>query len=376
VTERRRYVATVAVLLAVTVAAGLLGGGTGAGAAPPTPTAEEDAYRVTDDGTRYVVHPDRLLQGCPGGKDCIPAIDDPRFQSAGEADWLADDDLVIGVQMGGETKAYPLRVLALHEVVNDEVGGEPVAVTYCPLCRSGLVFDRRVGGETLTFGVSGKLLNANLVLYDRQTETYWSQLNGSAVVGPQVPRRLTILPSTITTWGEWRASHPDTRVLSRNTGFYPTSAYASDPYGGYENSSRVGFGVTGVDDRLHPKTVVYGVAVGNDSVAYPAEVVEREGVVEDTVGGVPVLLVEDPDDGGVSAFVREVDGETLSFERRDGALLDQHGHRWSLEGEALEGPRKGAELDGLDSHGIYWFAWSEFHPDTGVYGTNGTSSGG
>jgi len=372
--ERVTYLATVGLLLALTLGSVLLAG-TGAGAGPVAPEADEADYRTTDDGTRYLVEPDRLLQGCPGGQDCIPAIDDPNFQSAGGADWLAADDLVIGVEIDGEAKAYPLRVLTLHEIVNDEVGGTPVAVTYCPLCRSGLVFDRRVGGTTLEFGVSGKLLNANLVMYDKATETYWSQLNGTAIVGPQVPRELDIVASSITTWGEWRETHPETRVLSRDTGIFPKSAYGRNPYGSFEDSDRVGFDVDDPDDRLHSKTVVYGVAVGNESRAYPEEAVRRAGAVNDEVGGVSVLVVADADDGGIKVYERRVDGEPVEFALEDGQLVDGDGNRWSFDGEALEGPKEGTQLERLNSHGIYWFAWSEFHPETEIYRGNETDVG-
>ncbi|MFB6149041.1 MAG: DUF3179 domain-containing protein [Halobacteriales archaeon] len=332
-----------------------------------SPAADETEFKVTDDGTRYIIHPTQLRQGCPGGTDCIPSIDDPQFQSAAQADWLADEDLVIGVEINGETRAYPLRILTVHEIVNDEVGGRPIAVTYCPLCRSGLVFDRRVNGTTLTFGVSGKLLNANLVMYDRQTKTYWSQLNGSAIVGPLVPRQLTILPNTITTWAKWHEAHPETTVLSRDTGIYHKSNYASDPYAGYANSDRVGFGVNEVDSRLHPKTVVYGVTIGNTSRAYPEPIVTEADVVNDVVEGVPVAVVEDQTTGGVRVFVRRVDNETLRFSLEDGQLVDQTGVRWRFDGTAMAGPHEGTTLERLNSHGIYWFAWSEFHPETELY---------
>ncbi|NIS33864.1 MAG: DUF3179 domain-containing protein, partial [Actinobacteria bacterium] len=194
-------------------------------------------------------------------------------------------------------------------------------------------------------------------------------------VGPLVPTRLTVLPSTITTWEQWRATHPDTQVLSRDTGVYPRSTYGSNPYAGYANSSGVGFGVGPVDDRLEPKDLVYGVTVGGASVAYPERTLEPGDAVNDRVGGLPVLVVASPDDGGVRAFSREVGNETLRFEAGEGALVDQHGHRWSYAGVALEGPREGEQLDRLGAHGVYWFAWSRFHPDTGLYGTNETGKG-
>lgn len=360
------YIATVVVLV------GLSALGVGVSAVTHAPTTSpapggDAAFNVTDDGTRYTVHPSKIRQGCLGGTDCIPAIDDPSFQPADQADWLADEDLIIGITINGEPRAYPLRILTVHEIVNDDVTGRPVAVTYCPLCRSGLVFDRQLNGSTLTFGVSGKLLNANLVMYDRQTETYWSQLTGKAVVGPLVPSDLTILPSTITTWGQWQESHPTTTVLSRDTGIYPPSTYGSSPYSGFAESERVGFGVDRVDDRLHPKTIVYGVTIGNTSRAYPEDVVTDEDVINDAVAGVPVLIVEDQRTGGVKVYAREVNGDPIRFELEDGVLRDEAGGGWTFNGTAVAGPYEGAQLSRLNSHGIYWFAWSEFHPGTAIY---------
>ena len=361
--DRTLYLVTLAALVVASgVAVGLTDGGGGA----PEP-AGDGAFETTEAGVRYTVHPSELRQGCPAGMDCIPSIDDPRFVAADRATWLAAADLVIGVEIDGTARAYPLRILNVHEVVNDEVAGRPLAVTYCPLCRSGVVFSRAVGGRTLSFGVSGKLLDANLVLYDRQTETYWSQIEGEAIVGPLVPTRLELVPSAITTWDEWRRGHPETTVLSRETGIYPRATYASNPYAGYAESDRVGFGVDEVDDRLPPKALVYGVAAGGAAVAYPAAALADGAVVNDRVGEVPVLVVTHPADGGVRAFVRRAEGETLTFEATAEALVDDEGHRWTYDGEALSGPHEGTRLERIQPHGFYWFAWSEFHPETEVY---------
>ncbi|MDY6761567.1 MAG: DUF3179 domain-containing protein [Candidatus Nanohaloarchaea archaeon] len=326
-----------------------------------------EEYNVTDDGTKYTVHPSELVQGCPG-MDCIPSIDNPKFQRAAEATWLDSSDLVIGVEVDGEAKAYPFRILNVHEIVNDEVGGEPVAVTYCPLCRSGLVYSRVVDNRTLEFGVSGKLWNANLVMYDRQTETYWSQIQGKAIVGPLVPEELDLVHSVITDWESWQDSHPDTRVLSRDTGIYSPRRYGSNPYTGFQSSGRVGFGVDNVDDRLHPKELVYGVAIGRDATAYIADEIRNRDVINDRVGNVPVLVVEDQDSGGIRVFAREIDNETLEFHLDNGTLVDQDGNVWSFTGTAQEGPHQGETLEQLNSHGFFWFAWSIFHPETNIYG--------
>ncbi|MDY6770283.1 MAG: DUF3179 domain-containing protein [Candidatus Nanohaloarchaea archaeon] len=332
-----------------------------------TESAEAAAYNVTDDGRKYTVHPSKLVQGCPG-MDCIPSIDSPSFQRAEEAAWLDDRDLVIGLELGGEAKAYPFRILNVHEIVNDRIAGTPVAVTYCPLCRSGLVYRRIVDGEPTEFGVSGKLYNANLVMYDRRTETYWSQIEGEAIVGPQVPAELDLVSSVITTWGEWRDSHPGTVVLSRKTGIYSPRRYGSNPYTSFQRSDRVGFGVDDVDDRLHAKELVYGVAAGNASTAYIEDDIRQVDVINDRVGGLPVLVVEDQESGGIRVFDRTVDGTGMTFAMEGGELVDENGDRWSFTGEAQEGPHRGEQLEQLNSHGFFWFAWSSFHPETSIYG--------
>lgn len=368
--DGRRIFAGTLVLLVVVSAVAIFAAGGNQGNVQAPVASDTGEYNVTNDGTRYTVHPREIQRGCPGGMDCIPSIDNPKFQTARQADWLNDGDLVIGLEVNGETKAYPLRILNAHEIVNDRIGGKPVAVTYCPLCRSGLVFDRRLDDTTMTFGVSGKLFNANLVMYDRQTETYWSQLTGDAIVGELVPRSLEILPNSITTWEQWQNAHPQTLVLSRDTGIYPVQTYNGNPYSGYANSSRVGFGVGDVDGRLPVKEVVFGVEQNNASVAYPSDIVREQDAINDVVGDTPVLVVEDPDDGSVRVFVREHGNETLEFEASGDVLVDQHGNEWSYRGEALSGPNEGAELEEIPTHGIYWFAWSSFNPKTDVYTEN------
>lgn len=322
----------------------------------------EGEFQTTSDGTRYTVHPDELITGCPG-RDCIPSIDEPRFESASEADWLKDSDLVMGVDIGDESKAYPLRILNRHEIVNDDVSGKKIAVSYCPLCRSGLVYSREVNNQTLEFGVSGKLYNANLVMYDRQTETYWSQIGGNAIIGPMVPKKLDLVSSQVTNWSEWSQGNPETQVLSRNTGIYPPSSYGSNPYEGYASRSSVGFGVDHVDERLDSKQIVYGVTIGTESKAYPEELIKERGLIQDVIEKEPVMLLANPD-GGVTVFSRKADNRTLKFTLEQDQLVDQNGDLWGFNGEEIGGSQ---EIDELNSHGIYWFAWSKFHPETEVH---------
>jgi hypothetical protein len=307
-------------------------------------------------------------------KDAIPAITDPVF---GE-DWsdvdatLEGADRVIGVAVDGNARAYPLPVLNWHEVVNDELGG-PLLVTYCPLCGSGVTAERRVDGEVTTFGVSGYLWNSDLVMYDDRTESLWSQILGKAVQGPQTGETLSFRPSTLTTWRQWREDHPDTRILlpppaSATITGRETRNYDANPYDGYDDSQRVGIGYNGdVDDRLHPKTSVVGVATDDAARAYPFPAVrDAGGVVNDRVGDRPVVVATV--DNSLYAYVRRIDGETPEFSR-EGTALTAGGSRWGIaSGEARDGPHQGAALTRANNRSeMFWFAWAEFYPDSGIY---------
>lgn len=314
-------------------------------------SSEED-INTTEGGTKFLVHPDRLMQGCPS-MDCIPSIDDPSFVSADGADWLQEDERVIGVEEEVETKAYPLKILSSHEIVNDRIDGEPIAVTYCPLCRSGVTYSREIGNQTLEFGVSGKLLNANLVMYDRGTESYWNQIEGKAIVGPRTGQELDLKFSSITTWKDWKEGHPDTKVLSRDTGIYPPSTYSGDPYSGYKASENVGFGVNNVDERLPAKELVYGVKVEGTSKAYTEKALNQEELIRDRIGNKSIILFKSPADGTVKAYSFEENISNTEFELSEEDLKNLDS--------------KVEELKSLNPRGFYWFAWSKFNSETELY---------
>lgn len=336
-------------------------------------------------------------------RDAIPAVVDPAFAS----DWagvsvtvssaplretieprLSEGSQVIGVERAGRARAYPLSVLYWHEVVNDTVeprstagrtspdgAGEPILVTYCPLCGSGVVAERSVAGAPAVFGVSGLLWKANLVMYDRATGSRWSQLHATAIQGARTGHELRLVPATFTTWRSWRDAHPDTEVLLpppySNTvrGREATSNYELNPYLAYEASGRVGVGEAAVeDDRLHPKTPVVGVAAGGTAKAYPLDVVRRRRVVNDAVGGRPVVVAVGPDRSLV-AYYRRVDGATLRF-RPAGEAMSAGGSRWAVTtGRALDGPHEGTRLERANERSpMFWFAWASAHPDTRIYG--------
>jgi hypothetical protein len=247
-------------------------------------------------------------------------------------------------------------------------------VTYCPLCASGVVADRTVEGEALTFGVSGLLWRADLVMYDEATGSLWSQLLAKAIRGELTGTDLALYPSTTTTWGQYREAHPDAEVLlpppdSNTVRGRLNISYQRNPYLGYESSRRVGVGQTeGIDDRLHPKTRVIGVAHDGVARAYTLETLAKEGVVNDTVGGLPVVVAI----AGTTmvAYVRRTGGRTLSFERDDDDVLVGGGSRWDVvSGRAFDGPFEGRTLEPANARSpMFWFAWADFYPDTDIYG--------
>jgi hypothetical protein len=317
------------------------------------------------------------------GKDAIPAITDPVFGD----DWsgyssdlhgaarLADDDTVIGVARAGGARAYPLKVLNWHEIVNDTLGG-PLLVTYCPLCGSALTAVRTVNGQETTFGVSGFLYRNDLVMYDQATDSLWSQVAATAINGSQTGTTLELVPSSLTTWGEWQDAHPETAVLRPPPESDTVAAdsgvrdYSRNPYDGYEKTRRIGLSYSGFeDDRLHPKTTVVGVGHDGKAVAYPLSAVRDAGVVNDTVGGLPVVVAATAA-GSLVAYERRVDGERRSFERAGENHLEAGGSRWRLTtGVAVGGPHEGTTLaQANDASPMFFFAWKDFHPETAVYG--------
>lgn len=269
----------------------------------------------------------KLRQGCPF-KDCIPSIDEPKFESISEADsWLEDENIVFALDYKGESKAYPQRILNWHEILNDQVSGDPLTVTFCPLCGSALAFERRVDGQTLEFGVSGKLLNNDLIMYDRETESLWEQITGEAIVGDFFGKRLTQVPLSGMRWSQFKEEFPQGEVLSQDTGF--SRDYSRYPYGNYEQDVSVLFPVEGgVDTTIHPKTVVYGIEVGKNYKAYEEEKLEKEGEITDTVGGVEIKVTFK--NGKVEARNLEADEELVATR-------------------------------------LFWFAWKSFRPETELY---------
>lgn len=375
--SRRLFLAALGTSGAVATA-GCLGGvssrlpfGSSGANATPAPSREPSISETYRD-VELPVPESELARGA--AKDTFPSITEPAFGPdwSGVAPDLVDENLVIGVERDGIARAYPLKMLNLHEVVNDLLGG-PLLVTYCPLCASGIVADRTVNGEVLTFGVSGLLWRSDLVMYDEGTGSLWSQLLAQAIRGELTGTQLALYPSTITTWGQWRESHPGTEVLlptpvSKTIRGEVHLHYDQSRYAGYDTSRRIGIGTHGeTDDRLHPKTQVIGVAHDGVARAYPLTALAKTGVVNDTVGGLPVVVAAV--DTTLVAYERRVGARVLTFER-DGDRLVGGGSRWDpLSGRALDGPDEGERLTiANDRSPMFWFAWVDFFPDSEIYG--------
>ena len=349
----------------------------------------------------------------------------PQFVSQEEAsEWIGDREPVVALELNGEARAYPLQILTYHEIVNDSLGGFPVAVTFCPLCNSSIAFDRRapltaelrdallarnpdaplidldqafldaydfqngelpdfVASTEVTFGTSGLLYNSNLLMFDSQGSTLWSQILGQGNVGILTGVTLLNYPAQVISFEEFRASYPGSVVLSRETGF--SRPYGNNPYPGYDDIGSPAFLFIGPDDdRLLAKSRVVSVELRGEAVAYPWEVLTAARVVNDQIGDLPVaifwkggtgsaldsaVIADGEDVGAVGVFSRNLDGRILSFSWDGDSFIDaETNSRWNLAGQAIEGGLAGSQLQGLPHDNTLWFAWAAFRPETRIYG--------
>jgi hypothetical protein len=385
--SRRGAAAAVAALAAALLLAACGSGSSADGdaGAVEAPEGPDGASReFTTDFSRHSVPLEEFTSGGPP-KDGIPAIDDPRFVSVNEADSFLDPGEPVAVlEVGGEVHAYPIQILVWHEIANDMIAGQPVAVTYCPLCNSTVAFSREVDDRVLDFGTTGRLRNSDLVMYDRQTESWWQQLTAEAVVGELTGSKLEVLPSQILSWKEVQRVHPDAEVLSRDTGV--SRDYGATPYAGYEDPDSQPFLLEGrADDRLPPKERVTAIqAADGSAVVYPFSRLARDAPINDRLGGRPVVVLFDRevksalDDtslaasdevGAAAVFERTLDGRELSFEAAEepGAARDREtGSTWDTTGRAVSGQLEGERLRQIPSDDQFWFALAAFIEDVDI----------
>ncbi len=304
-------------------------------------------------------------------EDDIPPIqaEQTNFVPAEKAD-LDDLELVVGLLSGGYSRAYPVRLLSLHEVVNDQIGDTYIAVTWCPLCFTAIVYDRVVEEKLLTFRASGYLLNDNLVLKDHPTDTLWSQLLGQGIKGAKRGALLDVIPSTVSTWGVWKNSYPETQVLSPKTLGYNSEII--DPYSGYYSSGVPGFSSNpDPDQRLPGKSLVEGLNLGDHQIAFPLELLQDQGILQLELGPYPLVAVYSGLRQSSFFYLRQDRDEVLDFtlsERGELLIDNQTGTSWDIStGLAIHGLNQGHQLQSLPSQLAFWFAWTGFFPETDLF---------
>ena len=350
---------------------------------PDEPPPARAISEFKTDFSKHSVPYSEILSGGPP-KDGIPALKDPKFISVSEADaWLKPVEPVILVEVGEDARAYPIQILIWHEIANDTVGDEPLLITFCPLCNTAIAFKRTVTDKVLDFGTTGRLRYSNLIMYDRQTETWWQQATGEAIAGEFTGTQLEFYPATIISWKDFKSSFPQGKVLSRETG-YPRD-YGRNPYVGYDNVNNPPFLYQGptAPDQLQPVARVLTIDLNGEAVAYPYETLEKIGVVNDTVGGEEIVVfwqagtvspldsattASGRDVGTAAAFSRIVNGQTLTFVANNGLIKDEEtDSTWNVLGQAIAGELNGKQLTPVIAINHFWFSWAAFKPETKIY---------
>ena len=305
----------------------------------------------------------RLEEIAWGGvvKDGIPSLDNPRMVAAGAADYMRDDDLVFGVAINGDVRAYPLRIMGWHEMFNEVIGGVPVALAYCTLCGSGILYETRVPGRArpFVFGSSGFLYRSNKLMFDRETHSLWNQFTGRPVVGPLVDSGIELVqrPVVIARWDEWRRDHPGTRILSLDTGF--RRDYGSGVvYQDYFASPDLMFPTVTDQSRQKQKDYVFGIRRFGGAKAWPVEAFRKQRLINDSVAGLNVVLIGDAEARTVRAYER---GER-QFRLAGGRMTSDDGMVWMLTEDALTSDA-GDALPRVAGHVAFWFAWDGYLGD-------------
>ncbi len=303
-------------------------------------------------------------------RDAIPPLHEPHYEKASRVSWLESSDMILGYTVGEQAWAYPVRILNYHEIVNDDLAGQPVLISYCPLCFSGIVYSRRLAGKVLTFGNTSALYESDMVMLDYETGSYWWQVAGEAIVGELTGEELGLLPSTMTTWQKWEQLYPNSLVLSRNTGF--TRPYERDPFSFYSlaiNNNQFAFPVSeaAADSRLQPANKVLTVKLGELVKAYPLDN-NLPKIIHDTLNEENIVVFLDSEVQSGNAFLTEVKEHKLSFTFSQEKLVDtKTGSTWNQVGKAIAGELVGTQLQALPSKTSFWFAIVAAEPNVVLY---------
>ena len=315
----------------------------------------------------WLIPTDQVFDGGPG-RDGIPSVDNPQFTNVNDASYLLDDDLVIGIKIGGTIRAYPHPILDWHEIVNDDISGQKTAITYCPLTGSAIAWKRNGVVSNSAFGVSGLLYNSNLIPYDRGSNSNWSQMRLQCVNGSLIGNEIETSKIIETTYKTWREMYPTSKLLSTNTGF--GRQYGVYPYGGYKTNDDLIFPVSNEDNRLQKKERVLGLIADGQAMAFVINSFSSEISIKNvSFGGDEFVVIGSSGKNFAAAYKRKLDdGTTLEFTLTQGGLplvmMDNEGTKWNIFGEAIEGPRAGESLKQAKAFIAYWFGWAAFYPNS------------
>jgi len=346
-------------------------------------------YEWETDTSQHIVELDEITLVVP--RNTFPTIDFPKFIGRKQGlEQFFKHEPVIAVEIDGRAKAYPLNMLTMHEISNDTLSGLPILPTYCPLCNASIVYDRRVSisgkEQVLNFEVSGMLRNSDMVMADKQTQSWWQQLTGEAIVGELVGTKLQIIPSTVISVEDFFESYPDGQILSPETGTTSEARYGTNPYENYDEGSPwlKYIDASKIQDRLPPMERVIDIAGTDGYKVYPFSEIKKAGAINDTYdeqeivifykeGTVSVLdekdIARSRDIGSATAFYRQVDGQSLTFFKKEGQFIDrQTKSTWDITGKVIDGPLKGKKLRAIPHSNHFAFAWFAFHPDSEIYG--------
>ncbi len=315
--------------------------------------------------------PSNQIVGGGVGKDGIPSIDNPQFLTVQQVDYLLDDELVLGVKMGGELKAFPHRIMDKHEVANDVMGGFPVTITFCPLTGTGIIWPRP---SDTTIGVSGFLYNSNLIAYDRKTDSYISQMFSLGISGQFMCSATGYIQAIETSWETWKTLYPDSKVLSTETGF--ARNYGALPFSKtQQETSLPDFPVNNVDERLPNYRRVFGIVINNQAKVFDIKDFTENGkMIVDYLQGIQIVIVGNSERNFVVAFYPNLDGKVVTLQYEDELLSDNNGNVYNLFGEVVSGPDKGARLGSPMYYTGYWFAWVAFYPELELYSEGSLSN--
>ena len=331
--------------------------------------SDDPVYNDNDNSNNYswLIPVDEVYDGGPG-KDGIPALDSPELIDVDEVKYLENDDLVLGIVSQNDIIAYPHKILDWHEIINTSPGNIHVAITYCPLTGTGIGWNREINGSVTTFGVSGLLYNSNLIPYDRQTDSNWSQIGLDCVYGLRAGTNIEVINIIETNWETWKSMYPNSKVVSTNTGY--TRNYDSYPYGTYKTNESLIFPVNPLDNRLHIKERVHGIIINDQAKTYRFSSFSnsRFSIIEDEFQNKDLLIIGSQNENLIVSFINET---TLNFQivqdQLPIILEDNEGNSWDIWGNAVSGPREGEELKSTISFMGFWFAWGAFYPDAEIY---------